>query len=67
MRLPERDYGYKAGLRPTWGLLQFLGAGLNAVVISGVVGHKSIELAPEVYDRADRSDIRLALGVVGSD
>jgi len=40
-------------------------AGVNPVVISGVVGHKSVELAPEVYDRADRNDIRLALGVMG--
>ena len=38
---------------------------MNPVVISGVVGHKSVELAPEVYDRADRNDIRLALGVMG--
>jgi len=40
-------------------------AGVNPVVISGVVGHKSVELAAEVYDRASRSDIRLALGVMG--
>jgi hypothetical protein len=39
-------------------------AGVNPVVISGVVGHKSVELAAEVYDRADRNDIRLALGVM---
>jgi integrase len=39
-------------------------AGVNPVVISGVVGHKSVELAAEVYDRASRSDIRLALGVM---
>jgi integrase len=39
-------------------------ANVNPVVISGVVGHKSVELAAEVYDRASRNDIRLALGVM---
>jgi integrase len=40
-------------------------AGVNPVVISGVVGHKSVELAPEVYDRASPADIGRALGLVG--
>ena len=40
-------------------------AGVNPVVISGVVGHKSVELAPEVYDRASAADIGRALGLVG--
>jgi integrase len=39
-------------------------AGVHPVVVSGVVGHKSIELAAEVYDRADRNDIRRGLGVM---
>jgi integrase len=39
-------------------------AGVHPVVISGVVGHKSVELAAEVYDRADRNDIRQGLGVM---
>jgi hypothetical protein len=39
-------------------------AGVHPVVISGVVGHKSVELAGEVYDRADRNDIRQGLGVM---
>ena len=40
-------------------------AGVNPVVISGVVGHKRVELAPEVYDRASAADIGRALGLVG--
>jgi hypothetical protein len=40
-------------------------ANVNPVVISGVVGHKSVEMAAEVYDRASCNDIRLALGVMG--
>jgi len=39
--------------------------GVHPVVVSAVVGHKSVELAPEVYDRATQSEIRDALGVVG--
>jgi integrase len=39
-------------------------AGVHPVVISGVVGHKSVELAPQVYDRADRDDIRQGLSVM---
>jgi hypothetical protein len=39
-------------------------ANVNPVVIAGVVGHKSVELAAEVYDRASRDDIRLALSVM---
>jgi len=39
--------------------------GENPVVISGVVGHKNVELAPEVYDRASAADIGLALRNVG--
>jgi len=39
-------------------------AGVHPVVVSAVVGHKRVELAPEVYDRADTSDLRQGLGVV---
>ena len=39
--------------------------GVHPVVVSAVVGHKSVQLAPEVYDRADQNEIRAALGVVG--
>jgi len=39
--------------------------GVHPVVVSAVVGHKSVELAPEVYDRANQNEIRAALGVVG--
>ena len=39
--------------------------GENPVVISGVVGHKSVELAAEVYDRASAADIGQALSDVG--
>jgi len=38
---------------------------VHPVVVSGTVGHKRVELAPEVYDRANQSEIRAALGVVG--
>jgi hypothetical protein len=41
-------------------------AGVNLVVISGVVGNKKVELAAEVYDKASSSDMRLALGVIGN-
>jgi methylmalonyl-CoA mutase cobalamin-binding subunit len=41
--------------------------GVNPVVISGVVGHKNVELAPEVYDRASAADIGRALGLVGTE
>ena len=34
-------------------------------MLSAGVGHKSVELAPEVYDRADQNEIRAALGLVG--
>jgi integrase len=40
-------------------------AGVHPVVVSGTVGHKRVELAPEVYDRATQSEIRDALGLVG--
>jgi integrase len=40
-------------------------ANVNPVVISGVVGHKSVELAPEVYDRASSDDMGQALSLVG--
>jgi integrase len=40
-------------------------AGVHPVVVSGVVGHMSEELAAEVYDRADRNDIGQALSLVG--
>jgi integrase len=40
-------------------------AGVNAVVVSGTLGHKSVELAAEVYDRASSTDIGQALHVVG--
>jgi integrase len=39
--------------------------GVNPVVISGVVGHKSVELAAEVYDRASSADIGQALSLAG--
>jgi integrase len=39
--------------------------GVHPVVVSAVVGHKRVELAPEVYNRATRDEIRAALGVVG--
>jgi len=39
--------------------------GVNPVVISAVVGHKKVTLAAEVYDRANQSEIRDALGLVG--
>jgi integrase len=38
--------------------------GVHPVVVSAVVGHKRVELAPEVYDRANQDEIRAALGVV---
>jgi hypothetical protein len=38
---------------------------VHPVVLSAVVGHKSVELAPEVYDRADQNEIRAALSVGG--
>jgi hypothetical protein len=40
-------------------------AGDNAVVVSGTLGHKKVELAAEVYDRASSTDIGQALQVVG--
>ena len=40
-------------------------AGVRPVVVSGTVGHKRVELAPEVYDQATQSEIRDALGLVG--
>jgi integrase len=40
-------------------------ANVNPVVISGVVGHKSVELAAEVYDRASSDDMGQALSLVG--
>jgi len=39
--------------------------GENPVVISGVVGHKSVEMAAEVYDRASAAEIGHALSLVG--
>ena len=36
--------------------------GVDPVLVSAVVGHKSVELAPEVYDRATQREIREALG-----
>ena len=35
---------------------------MDPVLVSAVVGHKSVELAPEVYDRATQREIREALG-----
>ena len=32
-------------------------AGVNAVVVSGTLGHKKVKLAAEVYDRASSTDI----------
>jgi hypothetical protein len=40
-------------------------SGVHPVVVSETVGHKRVELAPEVYDRANQSEIRAALGVAG--
>ena len=40
-------------------------AGVNAVVVSGTLGHKKVGLAAEVYDRAISADIGQALHVVG--
>ena len=40
-------------------------AGVHPVVVSGVVGHKSVTLAAEVYDRASAADIEQALNLVG--
>ena len=40
-------------------------AGVHPVVLSGTVGHKRVEFAPEVYDRANMDDKRQALGLVG--
>ena len=39
--------------------------GVHPVVVSAVVGHKRVELAPEVYDRANKDEIRQPLAVVG--
>lgn len=39
--------------------------GVHPVVVSAVVGHKRVELAPEVYDRATLDEKRKALGLVG--
>jgi integrase len=39
--------------------------GVNPVVISGVVGHKNVQLAAEVYDRASSADIGQALSLAG--
>jgi len=50
------------GFRQT--LVTTMRAGVHPVVVSAVVGHKRVELAPEVYDRADTSDLRQGLGVV---
>ena len=38
---------------------------MHPVAISAVVGHKRVELASEVYDRATLDEKRQALGVVG--
>ena len=38
---------------------------VDRAVVSGTVGHKRVELAPEVYDRANQNEIRAALGVIG--
>jgi transposase len=40
-------------------------AGVHPVVVSGTVGHKRVELAPEVCDRANQNEIRDALSLVG--
>jgi hypothetical protein len=39
--------------------------GVHPVVVIGTVGHKRVDLAPEVYDRAIQSEIRDALRLVG--
>jgi integrase len=41
-------------------------AGVNPVVISGVVGPMKAEMAAEVYDKASGQDLRLALAVMGN-
>jgi hypothetical protein len=40
-------------------------AGVHPVVISGILGHKSVTLAAEVYDRATAADIGQARNLVG--
>ena len=40
---------------------------MHPVVISAIVGHRRVELTPEVYDRATLDDKRHALAVVGSE
>lgn len=40
-------------------------AGVHPVVISGILGHKRVTLAAEVYDRATAADIGQALDLVG--
>jgi integrase len=39
--------------------------GVDPVIRSGVMGHKNVELAQEVYDKASRADIQNALSLVG--
>jgi hypothetical protein len=39
--------------------------GVHPVVVRAVVGHKSVEFAPELYDRANQNEIRDVLGLVG--
>jgi integrase len=39
--------------------------GVDPVIRSGVMGHKNVELAQEVYDKASHADIRAALSLVG--
>lgn len=40
-------------------------SGVHPKVVAGVLGHKKVDLAPNVYDHCDTDDIRSALGVVG--
>ena len=39
--------------------------GVDPVIRSGVMGHKNVELAQEVYDKASPADIQNALSLVG--
>lgn len=44
---------------------KMLRGGVHPVVVSAVFGHKRVELAPEVYDRATIDEKSQALAVVG--
>lgn len=42
-------------------------SGVHPKVIAGVLGHKNVTLAPNVYDHCDADEIRSALGVIGKE